>query len=78
MRSTGFETSIFLKHEEVFSSSMSGALAQVHKTVHRELHSSYKQNFKLQTFKVIILWLFFVMVDSGKLHHAMASFFQNY
>ena len=40
---TVFETSMFLKHEEVCSSSMRGAQAQVHKTLHR------KVEFFLQT-----------------------------
>ena len=79
MRSiTVFETSIILKPEEVYLSSMNGPQAQMHKALRRELDSSYKQNFKLQTFKIIILWLFFLKVVSGKLHQAMASFFQNH
>ena len=41
--STAFKTSIFLKHEEVCSSSISGAQAPVHKTLHR------KVEFLLQT-----------------------------
>ena len=40
---TVFKTSIFLKHEEVCSSSMSGAQAQVHKTLPHEVE------FLLQT-----------------------------
>ena len=57
---------------------MSGAQTQVHKTLDRELDSSNKQNCKLRTFKVIILWLCLLKVVGGKLHHALASFFQNH